>query len=90
MNRNENLMEKFIENLTQTAMNSSIAELILPKKIKGNLINVLKSFDKEELLIIADNYFDKKKIASKNLTEITKISKKYYFYIIKRNSTRKV
>lgn len=90
MNRNENLMEKFIENLTQTAMNSSVAELILPKKIKGNLINVLKSFDKEELLIIADNYFDKKKIASKNLTEITKISKKYYFYIIKRNSTRKV
>lgn len=90
MNRNENLMEKFIENLTQTTMNSSIAELILPKKIKGNLINVLKSFDKEELLIIADNYFDKKKIASKNLTEITKISKKYYFYIIKRNSTRKV
>ena len=73
MNRNENLMEKFIENLTQTAMNSSVAELILPKKIKGNLINVLKSFDKEELLIIADNYFDKKKIASKNLTEITKI-----------------
>ena len=73
MNRNENLMEKFIENLTQTAMNSSIAELILPKKIKGNLINVLKSFDKEELLIIADNYFDKKKIASKNLTEITKM-----------------
>lgn len=61
MNKNENLMEKFIENLTQTAMNSSIAELILPKKIKGNLINVLKSFDKEELLIIADNYFDKKK-----------------------------
>lgn len=90
MNRNENLMEKFIEKLTQTAMNSSVAELILPKKIKGNLINVLKSFDKEELLIIADNYFDKKKIASKNLTEITKISKKYYFYIIKRNSTRKV
>ena len=34
MNRNENLMEKIIENLTQTAMNSSIAELILPKKLK--------------------------------------------------------
>lgn len=34
MNRNENLMEEFIEKLTQTAMNSSITELLLPKKLK--------------------------------------------------------
>ena len=62
MNRNENLMEEFIEKLTQTAMNSSITELLLPKKIKGNLINVLNSCDEEQLLIIANSYFNKKKI----------------------------